>query len=71
MRILVTDSVAQEGIQVLKDAGFEVEERGKVPAEELKALIPGFEGLIVRSATKVPADVIEACLLYTSPSPRD
>ncbi|RKY66737.1 MAG: phosphoglycerate dehydrogenase [Candidatus Latescibacterota bacterium] len=60
MRILVTDSVAQEGIQVLKDAGFEVEERGKVPAEELRALIPGFEGLIVRSATKVPADVIEA-----------
>ncbi|HID12064.1 MAG TPA: phosphoglycerate dehydrogenase [Candidatus Latescibacteria bacterium] len=60
MRILVTDSVAPEGVRILREAGFEVEERGKLPPGELKALIPTFEGLIVRSATKVSADAIEA-----------
>ncbi len=60
MKILVTDPLAQEGIQILEEAGFTVEQAGKMAPEVLANKIKGFDALVVRSATKVPRGVIEA-----------
>jgi D-3-phosphoglycerate dehydrogenase len=59
MKILVTDGMSPEGLQILKDAGHEVTEQFYSP-EELPEKIKGFDAIIVRSATKVPKEVIDA-----------
>lgn len=60
MKVLVSDPIAAEGVRILKDAGFEVVEKTGLSPEELAKVIPGFDGIIVRSATKVTKDVIQA-----------
>jgi len=58
MRILVSDSVEQSCIDILAHENFEVHNKPGISAEELKGIIAGYEGLVVRSSTKVTADVI-------------
>lgn len=53
MKILVTESIAKDAIAYLVDQGFEVEEYLGHKQEEIEQYIKGFDGLIVRSATKV------------------
>jgi D-3-phosphoglycerate dehydrogenase len=61
MKLLVTDELSKEGIEMLtKDSGVQVDVRPKIPHEELLKIIGEYEGLIVRSGTKVTAEVIEA-----------
>lgn len=60
MKIIITDPIAAAGVKLLKDAGFEVSEQPGLPADELIRVIPGYDAIIVRSATKVTADVITA-----------
>ncbi len=58
-RVLVSDSLAPQGVEVLKQAdGLEVIERPGASPDELLELIPDVEGLVIRSGTKVTADVI-------------
>ena len=56
--ILAADGIANEGIDLLKK-NFDVEVRDKISHEELLEVIPNFDALIVRSASKVTADVLE------------
>lgn len=56
--ILAADGIANEGIAQLKE-NFDVEIRDKLSHEELLEIIPKFDALIVRSASKVTADVLE------------
>ena len=56
--ILAVDGIANEGIDLLRKT-FDVEVRDKISHEELLELIPKFDALIVRSASKVSADVLE------------
>jgi D-3-phosphoglycerate dehydrogenase len=58
MKILVSDSIAVEGIKRLEEAGFEVDVKTGLALEELVRIIPEYDGLIVRSATKVTREVI-------------
>lgn len=60
MKILISDSLSEEGIQVLKDAGFEVIYKPGLTIEELKKEIADVDGLIIRSGTKVTREVIES-----------
>jgi D-3-phosphoglycerate dehydrogenase len=60
MNILVSDSLSSKGVEVLERAGFSVEVKTKLTKEELLQEIGNYEGLIVRSATKVTKEVIEA-----------
>jgi len=55
--ILAADGIAGEGIELLKK-DFNVEVRDKLSAEELLEIIPKFDALIVRSASKVTAEVL-------------
>ena len=58
-RVLVTEPVDESGLAVLAEEHEVVRRPGCSPAELLE-LIPGFEALIVRSATQVTADVLRA-----------
>jgi D-3-phosphoglycerate dehydrogenase len=60
MKVLVSDPIAEQGIKILKDAGIEVVEQGGLSPEELAKVIGEYDGIIVRSATKVTKEVIEA-----------
>ena len=58
-KVLVSDNISPEGKAILDRAkGIEADVRAKVQADELKAIIKNYHGLIVRSATKVTAEVI-------------
>lgn len=57
-RILVTESIADAGLDRLRQAGHEVDIRLGLDPAELLAAIVGAEALIIRSSTQVTADVI-------------
>lgn len=59
-RVLVSDPLAQTGIDLLLQAGFEVDVRTDLPPAELKRIIGDYDALIVRSGTRVTADLIAA-----------
>ena len=61
MKVLVADNLSSVGVNILnKESGIEVDIKVGLAKEELIKIIPPYEGLIVRSATKVTLDVIEA-----------
>lgn len=59
MKVLITDGVDPQCGQILAENGFDVTEKPKISREELKEIIGDFDKLIVRSATKVTAEIIE------------
>lgn len=59
-KILISDGLEESGIQALKKNGFEVDNL-KLSEEELKRTLPDYDGIIVRSATKVRSGLIEGC----------
>jgi D-3-phosphoglycerate dehydrogenase len=61
MKIMITDGIAQKGVDVLRDVPeFLVEVRPPLPLPELKEASADAVALMIRSATKVTAEVIEA-----------
>jgi D-3-phosphoglycerate dehydrogenase len=60
MKILVCDPVAPVTIQMMEDAGLDVENRPDITAEELVRDAAAYDGMIVRSRTRVPKEVIDA-----------
>src|SRR5438132_12943465 len=60
IRILVADDVSDSGLQPLRDAGFSVEKKTGLSSDELREDLVNAEGLIVRSETKVTADLMDA-----------
>ncbi len=59
MKVLVSDSLSPEGVEILKKQA-EVTEQHYENQEDLIKAIPEYEALVVRSATKVTAEVIAA-----------
>lgn len=60
MRILVTEKLAETGLDLLREAGHEVDVQLGLSPEDLRKAIVGAHGLIIRSATQVTADIFEA-----------
>lgn len=60
MKVIVADSLSPEAVGRLSTGGVEVDDRSGIEAGELAAVIGGYEGLIVRSRTKVTADLLKA-----------
>jgi len=58
--VLVTEQLAPRSLELLRDSGFEVDERIGASGEELLDAVRGAQALIIRSATQVTADVFEA-----------
>ena len=57
MKVLAADGISLKGIELLKKE-FDVDVKDKLPAEELLEIIPEYDALMVRSASKVTAEVI-------------
>jgi D-3-phosphoglycerate dehydrogenase len=61
MKILVSDSLAPQCIEVFKRApGFEVDVRIGLDAKELKKICADYDGWVIRSGTRITAELIEA-----------
>lgn len=60
MKVLIADAIAPEGVERLTSAGIEVVDGSGWSREELIERIGQFDGLIVRSATRVDAALIAA-----------
>jgi D-3-phosphoglycerate dehydrogenase len=60
MKVLICDSVAPETIQIMQAAGIEVDYRPDITADQLLREIAAYDGMVVRSRTKVSADVLDA-----------
>jgi D-3-phosphoglycerate dehydrogenase len=59
LKVLITEKLADSGIELLKEQGFEVEVALGLSPEELLEKIGPYDGLIIRSATRVTPEVIE------------
>jgi D-3-phosphoglycerate dehydrogenase / 2-oxoglutarate reductase len=60
IKIFVADDVNEGGLAPLREAGFEVEKRTGLKGDELAAAVASADGLVVRSETKVTAQVLDA-----------
>ncbi|HKS30674.1 MAG TPA: phosphoglycerate dehydrogenase [Pyrinomonadaceae bacterium] len=60
IKIFVSDDVSSTGLEPLKAAGLTVEKKTGLKPEELREALKDCEGLIVRSETKVTADIMDA-----------
>ena len=60
MKVLVSDNLSPSGVEIMKNAGLEVDVKTGMKPEELKACIGEYHGLVIRSATKVTSEIIEA-----------
>lgn len=60
MKILVSDSLSQEGLAILKESGFDVIVDTGLSEDQLVEKIKGVDALVIRSGTQVTARVIEA-----------
>lgn len=58
IKVLICDKIFDEGIHLLENKGFQVSRCWTMPKEELLNTIGDYDVLIVRSATKVTADLI-------------
>ncbi|MEZ6196961.1 MAG: phosphoglycerate dehydrogenase [Planctomycetota bacterium] len=58
MRILIADKLDPRHFGALEGTGIEVVDRAGISAEELAEILPGFQALVVRSRTKVTAEII-------------
>jgi D-3-phosphoglycerate dehydrogenase len=57
-KILICDRITDEGIKLLEEKGYQVTKAWNQPKTELQKIIGDYDALIVRSATKVTADLI-------------
>ena len=60
MKILVTERIADEGIDFLREKGFETDFKLGLSHEDILKIIPEYDAIIVRSVTQVNKEVIEA-----------
>ena len=61
MKILICDKTEKEAIERMRAAGLTVDVRDDITAEELPGLLPAYDGMVVRSRTKVRRALIDAC----------
>lgn len=60
MKVLVSDNISSKGVEILRNAGLTTDVKTGLKPEELKSIIGDYDALIVRSATKATADIIDA-----------
>ena len=58
-RVLILDNLSEEGVALFREAGIETDVKPPQKEQELAAIINDYDGLVIRSATKVTAAVLE------------
>lgn len=60
-KVLVSDPLSKSGLEILERAkNLKCDLKPGLSPEELKKIIPEYDGIIIRSETKLKADIIEA-----------
>jgi D-3-phosphoglycerate dehydrogenase len=59
MKVLVCDPVDSSAVEAIRQAGIEVDVRDDILPEELEQVIDGYNGMVVRSRTKVREPLID------------
>jgi D-3-phosphoglycerate dehydrogenase len=59
VKVLVSDRMSSRAISIFRDRGIEVDERYDLDAQQLLDAIPEYDGIAVRSSTKLTADAID------------
>src|ERR1017187_9396639 len=59
-RVLVTEKLAQTGLDLMAEAGYDVDVQLGLSPDELLGAIVGAQALVIRSATTVTAEVLAA-----------
>ena len=69
-RVLISDPLAQPGLDLLQDAGLDFDVRTNLPQAELIAVIAAYDALIIRSGTQVTAKLLPPLTVSeSSPAP--
>ena len=61
MKILICDKTENEYIEQMRAAGLSVDVRDDITPEELFTVLPAYDGMVVRSRTKVRQPLIDVC----------
>ncbi|MDW3208156.1 MAG: phosphoglycerate dehydrogenase [Alphaproteobacteria bacterium] len=59
-KVLISDKLSDRAVAVFRDRGIEVDFEPGLPAEDLLTRIADYDGLAIRSATKVTEEVLNA-----------
>ena len=59
MKILISDKLQYEGIKIFEKNGFDVVMNFEITNDQLKKEISNYDGIVVRSRTKLTADILE------------
>jgi D-3-phosphoglycerate dehydrogenase len=58
-RVLISDKLGAAGVELLRQAGFDLDERTGLKDRTLQEAIQAADGVIVRSETRITADLLE------------
>ena len=61
MKILISDKMSNKVEDVLKSKSIDYDIKTDLNPEELKNIIDSYDGILIRSATKLTADILENC----------
>ena len=61
MKIIICDKTEKEYIEQMRTAGLTVDVRDDITPEQLMVELPNYDGMVVRSRTKVRKDLIDVC----------
>ncbi len=59
-KVLISDSMSPRAAEIFRERGIDVDVNAGMRPDQLKAAIDGYDGLAIRSATKVTADILSA-----------
>ncbi len=59
-RVLISDKMSPKAAEIFRSRGIAVDEKPGLAKDELKAIIGDYDGLAIRSSTKVTADLLAA-----------
>src|ERR671911_411624 len=59
-KVLISDSLSPRAVEIFRERGVEVDVKTGLKPEELKAIIGDYDGLAIRSATKVTKDILSS-----------
>jgi len=60
VKVIISDPIADKGVEMMRQAGLEVDVKTSLAPDELERTIGGYDVIVVRSATKVREPIIEA-----------
>jgi D-3-phosphoglycerate dehydrogenase / 2-oxoglutarate reductase len=61
MRILVCDKMESDAIELIRSRGITVDAKFEITPEELMKELPAYDGVVVRSRTKIRQPLIDVC----------